>query len=101
MAARRLSLAAVSRAYSPAVVHWLLWMQSMGSRACGLSSCSSPALKRRLTGCVAQAKLPHTMWNPPGPGPEPMTPALAGGFSTTGPPEKSRTLLLLNKFGYY
>ena len=31
------------------------------------------------------------MWSLPGPGIEPMTPALAGGFLTTGPPEKSLT----------
>ena len=29
---------------------------------------------------------PCGMWNLPGPGIEPMSPALAGGFSTTGPP---------------
>ena len=29
------------------------------------------------------------MWDPPGQGLEPMSPALAGGFSTTAPPGKS------------
>ena len=29
------------------------------------------------------------MWDLPGPGIEPITPALAGGFLTTGPPRKS------------
>ena len=29
------------------------------------------------------------MWNPPGPGIEPGSPALAGGFLTTGLPRKS------------
>ena len=28
------------------------------------------------------------MWDPPGPGHEPVSPALAGGFSTTAPPGK-------------
>ena len=28
------------------------------------------------------------MWDPPGPGLEPMSPALAGGFLTTAPPGK-------------
>ena len=32
------------------------------------------------------------MWNLPGPGIKPMSPALAGGLSTTGPPGKSRHL---------
>ena len=30
---------------------------------------------------------PHT-WDPPGPGPEPVSPALAGGFPTIAPPGK-------------
>ena len=30
------------------------------------------------------------MWYLPGPGLEPMSPALAGGFLTTAPPGKSR-----------
>ena len=29
------------------------------------------------------------MWNLPGPGTEPMSPALAGEFLTSGPPRKS------------
>ena len=29
------------------------------------------------------------MWDVPGPGLEPVSPALAGGFLTTGPPGKS------------
>ena len=96
MAAYRPFPAVVSRACSPAVMHWLLQMQNMGSRARGLQQLQSedPALAARwLNGCGARAKLPHSMWNPPGSGTEPMTPELAGGFSTTGPPEKSRTLL--------
>ena len=39
-------------------------------------------------GCGARAQLPH-MWNPPGPGIEPVSPTLAGRFLTTGPPGKS------------
>ena len=39
--------------------------------------------------CGAQAQLPHSMWNLPGPGIEPVSPALAGRFLTTGPPGKS------------
>ena len=31
------------------------------------------------------------MWNLPGPALEPVSPALAGGFSTTAPPGKSMT----------
>ena len=37
------------------------------------------------------AELPCGMWNPPGPGTEPMSPALACGLPTTGPPGKPKT----------
>ena len=40
----------------------------------------------------------HGMWDPPGLGFEPLSPALAGGFSTTAPPGKSPGGLLLNLF---
>ena len=36
-----------------------------------------------------QVQLPHVMWNLPRPGNEPVSPALAGRFLTTGPPERS------------
>ena len=39
--------------------------------------------------CDSQAQLPCNMWNLPGPGIEPVYPALVGGFLTTGPPGKS------------
>ena len=40
-----------------------------------------------------RAQLPRNMWNLPGPGIEPVSPALAGRFLTSGPPEKSLLLL--------
>ena len=54
-----------------------------------LSRCGSRALERRLSSCGAQALLLCGMWDLPGPGLEPMSPALAGGFLTTVPPGKS------------
>ena len=57
--------------------------------ACGLSSCASWALEHRLSSCGTRASLLHGMWDLPGPGLEPMSPALAGGFLTTVPPGKS------------
>ena len=36
------------------------------------------------------------MWDPPGPGHEPVSPALAGGFPTTAPPGKSEAEVLLH-----
>ena len=53
-----------------------------GLQACGLSSCG------------ARAQLLRVMWDPPGPGLEPMSPALAGGFPTTVSPGKSSHQIL-------
>ena len=38
------------------------------------------------------------MWDLPGPGLEPVSPALAGGFLTTAPPGKSQNLLFKSSF---
>ena len=43
---------------------------------------------RRLSNCGSRAQPLRSMWDPPGPGLEPMSPALASGFSTTAPPGK-------------
>ena len=44
--------------------------------------------KHRLSSCGSQAQLLHGMWDLPRPGLEPVSPALAGRFSTTAPPGK-------------
>ena len=54
--------------------------------ALGLSSCGSQALQCRLSSCGTQTQLLRGLWDLPGPGIEPMSPALAGGFLTTAPP---------------
>ena len=41
-----------------------------------------------FSSCGAWAELPHGMWDLPGSGIEPVSPALAGQFFTTEPPEK-------------
>ena len=43
---------------------------------------------RRLSNCGSRAQLLRGMWDPPRPGLEPGSPALAGRFSTTAPPGK-------------
>ena len=43
---------------------------------------------RRLSNCGSRAQLLRGMWDLPRPGLEPVSPALAGGFSTTVPPGK-------------
>ena len=55
---------------------------------CGLS-CGSWALEHRLCSCGTWDSLPCSMWDLPGPGIEPVSPALTGRFLTTGPLGKS------------
>ena len=43
---------------------------------------------RRLSNCGSQAQLLRGMWDLPRSGLEPVSPALAGRFSTTAPPGK-------------
>ena len=43
---------------------------------------------RRLSSCGSRAQLFRGMWDLPRPGLESVSPALAGGFSTTAPPGK-------------
>ena len=42
----------------------------------------------RLSNCGSRAQLLRGMWDLPRPGLKPVSPALAGGFSTTAPPGK-------------
>ena len=101
VAARGLSLVVVSGGYSSLrcagfSLQQLLSLWSMGSRHVGFSSCSTRAQQLWLTGSRAQAQqlwcsglVAPGMWDLPGPGIEPMSPELAGGFLTTAPPRKS------------
>ena len=50
---------------------------------------------RRLSNCGSWAQLLRSMWDPPRPGLEPMSPALAGRLSTTAPPGKPKSILFL------
>ena len=52
---------------------------------------------RRLSSCGSRAQLLHGMRDPPRPGLEPVSPALAGRLSTTAPPGKPRTYIFLIK----
>ena len=58
----------------------VLLSPSTVSKCMGFSTCSTWA--------------PGGMWNPPRPGIEPMSPALAGGFLSSGPPGNSHAKLL-------
>ena len=68
-------------------------------RHTGFSSCGSRAPELRLSSCDAQALLLRGLWDLPRPGLKPMSPALAGGFSTTAPPEKPSVLFLKMQVG--
>ena len=54
----------------------------------------------RLSSCGSWAQLLHGIWDLPRPGLEPMSPALAGRFSTTAPPGKPNILFLDLSDGY-
>ena len=88
VAACRLSLVAASGGYSSLwcvgfSLWWLLLLQSMGSRAQ-----ASVVVAHGLSSCGARAQLLRGIWDLPGPGLKPVSPALAGGFLTTAPPGK-------------
>ena len=53
---------------------------------------------RRLSNCGSRAQLLRGMWDPPRPGLEPMSPALAGGLSTTAPPGKPDHVIFILPF---
>ena len=54
---------------------------------------------RRLSSCGPRAQLLRGMWNLPRLGLEPVSPALAGRFSTTAPPGKPRKYFLMQLMG--
>ena len=92
VAVLRLSLVAVSGATLPC-----------GARAshCGGFSCcgaralgtwASVVVARGLSSCGTWAQLLCGMWDLPGPGLEPVSPALAGRFLTTAPPGKTHSM---------
>ena len=60
-----------------------MWASVVAAR--GLNSCGSQSLEYRLNSCGAEAYLLHCIWDLPGSGIEPVSPALAGRFSTTEP----------------
>ena len=90
VAARGLSLVAESRGYSSLQcagfsLWWLLLLRSTGSRARSLQQLRYAGFS---SGGV-WAQLLCGMWDLPGPGIEPVCPALTGGFLTTAPPGKT------------
>ena len=79
----------------------VLGLQSGGFPCLGAlapSTWASVVAVGRLTNCGAGAQLLCGMWDLPGPGMEPMFPALAGRFFVPGPPGKSLSLLTSTLF---
>ena len=56
---------------------------------------------RRLSSCGSRAQPLRGMRDPPRPGLEPVSPALAGRFSTTAPPGKPQGLILFYFILFY
>ena len=59
-----------------------------------LTIAASLGAEHRLNNCGSRAQLLRGMWDLPRPGLEPVSPALAGRFSTTAPPGKPSPLSL-------
>ena len=66
-----------------------------GLSCCGARALEAPASEAAARGLsvVVRAQLPHSLWDLPAPGMEPLSPALQGGFLTTRPPGKAWTFL--------
>ena len=67
----------------------------------GLSSCGSRVLERRLSSRGAWAQLLWGVWDLPGSGLKPVSPALAGGFLTTVPPGKPSVLSFASQIRHH
>ena len=75
------------------------------SRCAGLSPSRPLVAKhrlqtRRLSSCGSRAELLRGMWDPPRPGLEPASPALAGRLPNTAPPGKPRTFFKIKMLHY-
>ena len=89
VAVHGLSLVAASGGY---VLLWCVRFSLRGFSCCGaraLGAQASVVVARGLSSCGAWALSLRGMWDLPGPGIEPMSPALTGGFLTIVPPGKS------------
>ena len=91
-----LGLRFCSRAFSSCGKRGPLFIAVCGPLTVAASLVAEHRLQtRRLSNCGSRAQLLRGMWDPPRPGLEPMSPALAGRFSTTAPPGKPKRDVLL------
>ena len=84
-----LGLRFCARAFSSCSERGPLFIAARGPLTIAASLVAEHKLQtRRLSSCGSRAQLLRGMWGLPRPGLEPMSPALAGRFSTTAPPRK-------------
>ena len=82
--------------FAKSIYLWLHWVFVAVHRpplvwgSSGFSHCGTWVLEHRLSSDT-QPQLPCGMWDLPRAGIEPVSPALAGGFLTPGPPGRSQT----------
>ena len=86
-----LGLSFCARAFSSCGKWGPLFIAARGPLTIAASLVAEQRLQTlRLSSCGSWAQLLRGMWDLPRPGLEPMSPALAGRFSTTAPPGKPR-----------
>ena len=96
-----LSLRFCARAFSSCGKWGPLFIKVRGPLTIAASLVAEHRLQtRRLSNCGSRAPLLRGMWDRPRPGLEPVSPALAGRFSTTAPPGKPSTRIFKNCFDY-
>ena len=97
-----LGLCICARAFSSCGKRGQLFIAVRGPLTVAASLVAEHRLQtRRLSSCGSRAQLLRGMWDPPRPGLEPLSPALAGRFSTTAPPGKPCFDLLSLVFKIY
>ena len=86
-----LGLRFCARAFSSCGERGPLFIAVHGSLTMAASLVAEHRLQtRRLSNCGSRAQLLRIMWDPPRPGLEPVSPALAGRLWTTAPPGKPK-----------
>ena len=89
-----------ARAFSSCGEQGTLFIAVRGPLAIAASLVAEHRLQtRRLSSCGSRAQFLRGMWDLPRPGLEPVSPALAGRFSTTAPPGKPPCLVFMGTCG--
>ena len=96
-----LGLCFCARAFSSCGERGPLFIAVHGPLTVAASRCGAWLQTRRLSSCGSRAQLLRGMWDPPRPGLEPVSLALAGRFSTTAPPGKPLTFIFFLIFKFF